>query len=118
MPAISRMRYKQLLEDYTRFEQASEESPFNRYVEGTDKSLGLVVTGLGWNYVNEIFPDGVPFPTVKVSQYPIPTKMIGRLFDECDAVMVIEEGQPLVERKLRGALDRTGVIYGKPDRRT
>ena len=113
MPAISRMRYKQLLEDYTRFEQASEESPFNRYVEGTDKSLGLVVTGLGWNYVNEIFPDGVPFPTVKVSQYPIPTKMIGRLFDECDAVMVIEEGQPLVERKLRGALDRTGVIYGK-----
>lgn len=113
MPAISKERYKTLLNDYKEFEHAAEESPFNKYIDADDKSLGLVVTGLAWNYVKEAFPDGIPFPVVKISQYPLPTKMIGKLFDECESVMVIEEGQPLVERKLRGVLDRTGKIYGK-----
>lgn len=113
MPAISKERYKVLLEDYKKFEEAAEVSPFNQYIDAADKSLGIVVTGLAWNYLKEAFPDGIPFPVVKISQYPLPTKMIGKLFDECEAVMVIEEGQPLVERKLRGLLDRTGKIYGK-----
>lgn len=113
MPAISKQRYKVLLDDYKRFEEAAETSPFNAYIDGADKSLGLVVSGLAWNYVKEVFPEGIPFPTVKISQYPVPTKLIGKLFDECDAVMVIEEGQPLLERKIRGVLDRTGKVYGK-----
>lgn len=113
MPAISKKRYVQLLKDYEAFEQASEESPFNRYLDASDKSLGIVVSGLAWNYLNETFPDGIPFPTVKISQYPLPKKMLQRLFDECEAIMVIEEGQPLIEKKLRGVLDRTATIYGK-----
>lgn len=113
MPAISKQRYKVLLEDYKKFEESSEQSPFNRYIDGENKKLGIVVSGLAWNYLNEVFPEGIPFPTVKVSQYPLPTKMLGRLFDECEAVMVIEEGQPLIEKKLRGVLNRNGEIYGK-----
>ncbi len=113
MPAISKKRYVQLLKDYEAFEQASEESPFNKYLDASDNSLGIVVSGLAWNYLNETFPDGIPFPTVKISQYPLPKKMLQRLFDECEAIMVIEEGQPLIEKKLRGVLDRTATIYGK-----
>lgn len=113
MPAISKQRYKVLLKDYDDFEAASEDSPFNKYIDSADKSLGIVVSGLAWNYLNEAFPHGIPFPTVKISQYPLPVKMLSRLFDECEAVMVIEEGQPLIERKLRGVLDRNGKIYGK-----
>lgn len=113
MPAISKKRYVQLLKDYEAFEHASEESPFNRYLDASDKSLGIVVSGLAWNYLNETFPDGIPFPTVKISQYPLPKKMLQRLFDECEAIMVIEEGQPLIEKKLRGVLDRTATVYGK-----
>lgn len=113
MPGISKERYKILLEDNKRFEEASEESPFNKYLPGEDKSLGIVVSGLAWNYLKEVFPDGIPFPTVKISQYPLPRKMLNKLFDECETVIVIEEGQPIIERKLRGALDRGGRIYGK-----
>ena len=39
--------------------------------------------------------------------------MIGRLFKECDEILVIAEGQPLVERQLRGLLDGGKKIYGK-----
>ncbi len=114
MPAVSKQRYKVLLKDFESFEEASENSPFNRYIDGADKSLGIVVSGIAYNYLNEVFPDGVPFPVVKISQYPLPRKMIGRLFDECAAVMVIEEGQPVIERAVRGVLDRSGKpVYGK-----
>lgn len=113
MPAVSKERYKVLLKDYESFEEASEVSPFNKYIDAADKSLGIVVSGLAWNYLNEVFGGEIPFPTVKISQYPLPRKMLGRLFDECSEIMVIEEGQPLIERMLRGLLDRTKRIYGK-----
>jgi len=113
MPAISKRRYVKLIEDYDLFRKASEESPFNKYIDADDKSLGIVVSGLAYNYLCEIFPGGIPFPTVKVSQYPLPTDMIRRLFDECDSIAVIEEGQPFVEKQLRGLLDSGKRIYGK-----
>ena len=113
MPAISRERYKKLLKDYNDFEKSSEESPFNIYKEGTDKRIGIVTNGIAYNYIKEIWPDGGPFPMLKISQYPLPAKMLSRLFDECDSVLVIEEGQPFIEKQLRGKLDRADKIYGK-----
>ena len=103
MPGISKKRYPVLIEDYEALRKESEKSPFNSYTDAADHSLGIVVTGLGANYLNEVFPDGVP----------LPTEMIGRLFKECDEILVIEEGQPLVERQLRGLLDGGKKIYGK-----
>lgn len=113
MPAVSRERNRRLVEDFKLFEKESEKSPFNFYKEGSDKSLGIVVSGIAYNYLNEIYPAGCPYPVVKISQYPLPVDMINRLFDECEAVMVIEEGQPFIEKKLRGDLNRTGRIFGK-----
>lgn len=113
MPAISKERYKVLIKDFDALREESENSPFNTYTDGKDHSLGIVVSGLAYNYLNEVFPEGCPFPVVKISQYPIPTKMIARLFDECEAVAVIEEGQPFIERQIRGVLDRTAKVFGK-----
>ena len=115
MPANSRVRYRQLIDDRKRMEQESENSPFNRLEPGADHRLGIIATGLAYNYVKECFPSGCPFPLLKISQYPVPTKMVGKLVDECDAVLVVEEGQPFVEPRLRGLLDRTSRIYGKQD---
>lgn len=115
MPAMSRKRYVKLLEDNVKFEEASENSPFNKYLDAADKRFGIVVNGIAWNYLNEVFPEGIPFPTLKISQYPLPVKKLEKLFDECDSVIVIEEGQPLIEKQLRGKLNRTSKIFGKLD---
>lgn len=115
MPGNSRRRYKTLLEDYKKLEEASETSPFNRYHEGNDKTLGIIASGIAFNYLNEVFEGKNPFPTVKISQYPLPYKMIGKLMDECEKVLIIEEGQPFIEKTLRGILDKEGKIYGRFD---
>lgn len=114
MPAISRQRNKRLVKDYVQFQNDSDMSPFNFYKEGKDKSLGIVASGIAWNYLQELYPNGIPFPVVKISQYPIPVQLITRLFEECGSILILEEGQPFIERKLRGDLDRSGKrIFGK-----
>ncbi|MDE7119516.1 MAG: indolepyruvate ferredoxin oxidoreductase, partial [Muribaculaceae bacterium] len=52
---------------------------------------------------------------LKISQYPLPRTLVAELVDNCDAVIVVEEGQPLIEQSLRGLLDRQLKIHGKLD---
>lgn len=113
MPAISRVRYKKLIEQQSQIEAESGNSTFNSYTDAPEKSMGIVVSGIAANYLNELYPNGVPFPTVKISQYPLPKQMLSRLFDECHSILVLEEGQPFIESKLRGLLDKNGKIFGK-----
>lgn len=113
MPAVSKIRNRQLIADFEKFVKASEKSPFNRYEEAPRHEIGIVASGIAYNYLKEAFSGNVPFPTVKVSQYPLPKKLIKQLYDSCDSLLVLEEGQPFIELKLRGLLDVGKKIYGK-----
>lgn len=113
MPAMSKIRNRQLIKDQEAFKEASEKSPFNCYNDGKDLRLGIVASGIAYNYLQEAFNGKVPFPVVKVSQYPIPVEMVGKLKDSTDALLVIEEGQPFIETRLRGLMYEGKPIYGK-----
>ncbi|UCH96695.1 MAG: indolepyruvate ferredoxin oxidoreductase [Candidatus Aminicenantes bacterium] len=114
LPALARKSYKRLLNLQEKFLEESEQSSYNRYLTGTDKRLGIIACGLGYNYLRENFAGGeCPYPVVKIGQYPPPKKMIARLVDECEEILVIEEGQPLLEERLRGLLDRDVQVRGR-----
>lgn len=115
MPGNSRVRYRELIAQQADIERLSEESKFNRFQEGSNRRIGILVSGIAYNYVNECFPDGCPFPLLKISQYPLPRNMVAKLADSCDMVLVVEEGQPVIERGLRGLLDRGVSVRGKLD---
>lgn len=115
MPGNSRVRNRQLIAQQKDMTEESEKSPFNRLTPGTDSRLGILVSGIAANYVGECFPNGCPFAVLKISQYPLPKKQLEQLADSCDAIMVIEEGQPVIEQALRGELDRGLKVYGKLD---
>lgn len=113
MPGNSRRRYVELIKDYAQLKEESEVSPFNKYIDGADHSLGIIVSGIAYNYLKECFPGGFPFPVLKISQYPLPVKAIKRLCDEVENVLIIEEGQPVIEQQLRGILNLRDNVYGK-----
>ncbi|MDE6484812.1 MAG: indolepyruvate ferredoxin oxidoreductase [Duncaniella sp.] len=115
MPGNSRVRYRQLLDDYAAMEKEAETSPFNKFTPGTDRRTGILASGIAANYVAECFPDGCPFPMLKISQYPLPKALVEQLADSCDEILVVEEGQPVIERSLRGVLDRGVRVRGKLD---
>lgn len=115
MPANSRRRYAELLKINEQLEQNSETSPYNVYTPGSDRSLGIVVSGIAYNYLMELFPEGCPFPMVRISQYPLPKAKLRALAESCDQLLVIEEGQPFIEKALRGVFDNALPLHGKLD---
>lgn len=116
LPAIARRKYKGLLSSQELFLKLSEESKYNRYEEGIDKSLGIIACGIAYNYLMEHYPNGTcPFPVVKLSQYPIPETHIHRLNQECNEILVLEEGAPMVEELLKGFFANGTPIKGRLD---
>ncbi|MBR6375902.1 MAG: indolepyruvate ferredoxin oxidoreductase, partial [Alloprevotella sp.] len=114
LPANARKRNDVVTAQQATLEEDAAHSPYNIYVEGHDHSLGIVASGIGFNYVNECFPDGSPYPILKISQYPLPKKLVRRLMDECKEVLIVEEGQPFIEDIVRGVADMKNV-HGKLD---
>ena len=69
LPGNARKRYRTLLQRQKEFIKASEESPYNRYQDGPNKKLGIVACGIGYNYLMENFPQGCPYPVLKVNRF-------------------------------------------------
>ena len=64
----------------------------------------------------ENYPYGCPYPVLKVTRYPFPRRLLKKMTVTCKTVLVIEEGQPLIEERMRGLLydeDGNGKIIVK-----
>lgn len=115
LPALARKRYKALIAAQEVFENESENSRFNQYFDATNKKMGIITTGIAFNYLSENYPDGFEYPVLKITQYPVPVNKIQKLFDECDEILVLEEGYPVLETQLKGILNGGKTIHGRLD---
>jgi indolepyruvate ferredoxin oxidoreductase, alpha subunit len=113
LPSIARRNYKRLLEMQPALIKAAEDSEYNQYIDADDKSIGIVACGLAYNYLMENFDGKCPHPVVKLSQYPIPPKHLKKMRNECEKILVLEDGYPLVERELRGFYNEGLEIRGR-----
>lgn len=115
LPALARKQFKKLIASQAVFTEASEESTFNRYFDAPDKELGIITTGIAFNYLSENYPDGFEHPVLKISQYPLPRKQVERIVGECKEILVLEEGYPVVEEQIKGFLSKGLIIHGRLD---
>ena len=116
LPSNARKRYKGLLAVQSLIEQDSERSVYNTYFPGRDKSLGIIACGIAHNYLKENFPNrNCPHPILQINQYPLPYAKVERIYDECEKILVLEDGYPFVEEQLRGFLNKTEKIIGRHD---
>jgi indolepyruvate ferredoxin oxidoreductase, alpha subunit len=116
LPSNARKRYKGLLSIQSLMEQESELSVYNSYFPGRDKSLGIIACGIAHNYLLENYPDRkCPFPILQISQYPLPFSKVERIVNECESVLVLEDGYPFVEEQLKGFLEINSKIKGRLD---
>ena len=116
LPANARRQYKDLLKKQDDFEMQSEESGFNVYTDGLDKGMGIITTGIAYNYLMENYPDRhVPYPVLKISQYPLPLNMVEKIYNSCEMLLILEEGYPVVEESIKGLLNKGKTIHGRLD---
>ncbi len=116
LPALARKRYKLLLENQEKFGVESDNSPFNFLIDNPDKKLGIIACGLAYNYLIENFADQkVPHPVLRIGQYPLPEKLINEFYNNCESILVLEDGAPIVEEMLRGFINNGKTIRGRLD---
>ena len=116
LPANARKRNKILIENYEliRFDQRL--SKYNKFIDGKDRELGIVATGIAFNYLMENLSNtDKNYPVLKVSSYPFPRDLASDIFNRCDEILILEDGFPLLEESLRGLLDNGKKIYGRLD---
>ena len=116
LPVFARQNYEGLLSNQVPMEQAAAESTHNKYMDGKDKSLGIIAAGIAYNYLMEHFQQQeLPHPVLKISHYPMPHKLVDRMLNECEKVLVVEEGYPFIEEQLKGFQAAGTPIQGKLD---
>lgn len=114
LPSNARKRYKGLLSMQSLLEQESERSVYNTHIPGRDKSLGIIACGIAYNYVKENFQEkSCPHPVLQINQYPLPFTKVEKIVEECEKVLLLEDGYPFVEEQLRGFLNINSKIIGR-----
>lgn len=114
LPANSRVRNDQLILDKKVFGQDAAEDPRNSFTQGEDRGLAVVACGIAYNYLLENFPKGVPCGVLKLTRYPIPRKLVAEMVASgVHRVIVMEEGQPFVEDKIRGMIGSEIQVEGR-----
>ena len=117
LPAFARKNYAELVEAQADFVQTSEESLYNTYTKGTQPQKAIVTTGIAYNYLMEAKGERQEArgeSILKITQYPLPKALIDQMVaDGAEEILVMEEGQPVVEEMLRGMVPSTVAVKGR-----
>ena len=114
LPANARRQYAALVEKQPELVESSEYSPYNgmNAFEGKAK-MGVIACGIAYNYVMENNPQELGIPVLKISQYPLPEASIKALAEQCESLLIAEDGQPLVEEQVKSILGADYALKGR-----
>ena len=97
IPAMARLRHVEVEKRETAFAQAVNESPLN-IVEMRDTSIGVITSGVSYQYVRDALPEASVLKLGVV--YPLPLDLIADFAKQVDRLIVIEELEGLIEKDL------------------
>ncbi len=107
IPAHAKRRHPVVEERLGRLSDYAETSPLNKIIWG-DKKLGILTTGVAYQYVREVF-QGYSFLKLGIS-YPLPKNMIRDFAAQVETLVIVEELDPFFEEQVRAMGIR---CYGK-----
>ena len=102
LPSNARVNFAALVAKQNDFVREAVASPFNKLVGG-EGERAYIVSGIAYNYFREAFGGELP-PHLKIGHYPIPVDLVLELVQGRREVLVIEDGYPFIESRLRGVL--------------
>ena len=117
LPANARRRNDQVTAQQLVLEEDAEKSAYNSLslTPNTQHPLGIIASGIAYNYVMEALGNSdAGLPILKISQYPLPKKLVRKMLETCEKVLIAEEGQPFIEDIVRGVSESPNV-FGRLD---
>jgi indolepyruvate ferredoxin oxidoreductase alpha subunit len=122
LPAYARRNYLDLIEKQNALATWSTIHEANALeLEDRDTDFAVITSGLGGNYYEENLSDliaargGKNPARLHIGVYPLPAESIRKVCEKAKQVLIIEEGQPFIEERLKGILPRSVAVNGKLD---
>ena len=98
VPANARMRHIAVEERLERLRQYAEETDINR-IEWRDKKVGVITSGISYQYVREAMPDA---SILKLGMtYPLAENLIRKFANGVETLYVVEELDPFLEEQIK-----------------
>lgn len=98
MPAMAKARHAVIEEKMAELAGDANTLPVNR-VEMRDKKIGVITSGIPYQYVREALPDASVLKLGMV--HPLPERMIRDFAAQVDTLYVVEELDPVIETQVR-----------------
>jgi len=95
MPGMARKRHEIVEKRMEELREFSDSTSLNR-VEGTSKDIGVITSGIAYQYAKEVFGDNASFLKLGMV-HPLPEKLIRDFASEVKTLYVIEELEPFIE---------------------
>lgn len=113
LPGNARRLWEALLDAQPRIARRVEESDWVALAHAGTK-LAVITTGIARNHLQEVLPElEGPVTHLHIGAYPAPDALVRQAVEGAERVLVLEEGYPWVERRLRGVLPGAVEIHGK-----
>lgn len=120
VPATARARHPELLQHMETMRAVAEKSPFN--TTAGNAKVGVIASGVSRAYLHDVLMAHGWEDKVRVLElgmtWPLPEQKIELFMRSVHAVLVLEEGEPLVEAELRCLAQKQGLplaIHGKQE---
>ena len=108
LPVNARKRHIVKEELLLKLEEYSNSCELNRIELAEGSDIGIITSGISYQYVKEVFGDTVNILKLGLS-YPQPRKLMKEFCEKYNTLYVVEEGEPFIENTVR-ALGFTSVI--------
>jgi indolepyruvate ferredoxin oxidoreductase alpha subunit len=100
-PATAKKLHPIVEDKLVALEKFSNETPLNR-VEMNDKKIGIITSGVSYQYAKEVFGDTVSYLKLGFT-FPLPMQKIAEFAKEVETLYVIEELEPFIEEQMKAA---------------
>lgn len=98
LPANAKNRHKILEEKILELKKLSSKIEINRIEKGKN-SLGIVTSGVSYNYAKEVFEDAWFLKLGMV--FPFPEELFKEFYKNVKEVIVVEENEPFIEEEIK-----------------
>lgn len=99
VPAYARHHHKKLEANLEKLAEWACDCPLNT-VEMNDTKVGVISSGVSYQYAREVFPEGTSFLKLGLS-YPLPAGLVKDFASKVDKLYVVEELDPFLEKEVK-----------------
>lgn len=120
VPSTAMIMHKNLVEKMDEIKKLTSSSDLNQIFRRNGK-LGIITSGGAFNYVMDAVEEGdLEVDVLKITlSYPFPEELVLEFIKDLEAVVVVEEVDPIMETEVLSIMGKNGLdkhVYGKLDK--